>query len=114
MQSITLRKRGRKLLSVFVLVGLTVPVVSLATSNDVDVSSDFEHRCILPAIQPNASSKCATEAAAYAAAIVSLNSAQQVANDAYRAWYECEITGGGNSRPSVEVPPAELSVLVQE
>ena len=114
MQSTTLRKGVRKLLSSILLVGITVPVVSLATSNDRNFDHAAEHRIILPAIQPDASSKCSQEAAAYAAAIVSLNNAQQVANDAYRAWYECEMGGRGYSRPTVEVPSAELSVLIQD
>ena len=48
------------------------------------------HQCTLPAFDRNAANNCSAEAAAYAAALDDLDQAQQQADIAYAAWYECE------------------------
>ncbi|MCH1493801.1 MAG: hypothetical protein L7U72_01120 [Rubripirellula sp.] len=79
------------------------------------------HLITFPEFSPRASSDCNLSAAAYASAIVALNDARRVADEAYRRWYECEMQGGegGNGPRGItansldsEIPPAELSVLV--
>jgi hypothetical protein len=91
---------------------MCLPVVTLATPRSLERNSDnsFEHKCIMPSVQPNAQSSCSVEAAAYAAAIVALTDAQRVASEAYRRWYECECRR--ESPAAVEPAAAGPSVLL--
>ena len=49
------------------------------------------HLITFPEFSPTANSNCNLSAAAYASAIVALNDARRVADEAYRRWYECEM-----------------------
>lgn len=113
MQSLILRRRGHSLAAFTMLLGIVIPVVTFATPGDHSTGQQHDHVCIMPTMQPDSSSSCAQEAAAYAAAIVALEDARRVATEAYQRWYQCEYQGQGG-KPSVDIPSAEYSVLVRE
>ena len=58
---------------------------------------------------PVSSSGCSEELGAYAAAMLALEDAQEAANAAYQAWYECENGGGSQTEPNPIT--AEHSIL---
>lgn len=113
MLRVTYHKRVFRLLVVTLVIGAIVPLASFATQKSGSTNDEQTHICIFPAVQPTAQSSCTVEAIAYAAAITSLNDAHSAANEAYRRWYECEYRGK-DLKPAVEVPAAELSVLVRD
>ena len=97
-----------------------IPAVTQATTDINQQEVNNTHRITYPSHTPNSKSSCTVEAIAYASAIVALNDARRVADEAYRRWYECEMQGGegGNDPRGItansldsEIPPAELSVL---
>ena len=106
-------KRVYRLLLVIVVAGAIVPIASFATQESGSSSDEASHICIYPEVQPNAQSSCMAEAVAYAAALTTLNDAQRAANEAYRRWYQCEYQGK-DVQPTVDVPSADLSVLVRD
>ncbi len=70
------------------------------------------HSVYIPKFRPSTSSGCAVEEAAYAEALADLQIAEQVADDAYQAWIDCEMGGSRtpNRQPAIS---AEYSVLVR-
>ena len=98
-----------------------IPTVTKATTGISQGGLNTSHSISYPVYTPNTKSSCTVEAIAYASAIVALNDARRVADEAYRRWYECEMQGGGGGNGprgsttaplDTEIPPPELSVLV--
>jgi len=79
-----------------------------------DADSNATHMIAYPEEMPlDLNANCSGYAAAYAAALVDLQTAQQIADDAYKAWYDCEFGIEGDLRSTQhEIPSAEYSVLV--
>lgn len=108
-----------------VLCGFVVGFVGANASQavgqwQVDVSSNADTRIRakfpeLPnALSPIDSSNCGAHAQAYAAALLAIEDAEEVAGAAYQAWYECENGGGmmveGNQR---DILGPQYSVIVK-
>lgn len=71
------------------------------------------HKVIYPEFDPTTASGCTAEIAAYAAALVALQNAEQVADETYMAWEECdseEMTPDSMPEPI----SAAYSVLVHD
>ena len=85
----------------------------LASATDATLGDWAEQppRPRLPRIDPNSASGCTAEAAAYAAALVDLDDAQQIANDAYDAWHDCEQE---QMTPDITPDPGTKSVLIRD
>ncbi len=88
-------------------------MVSFATPRADQVAMRWHILASFQQVQPDAQSTVRIEAAAYAAAVITLNDAQRAANEAYRRWYQCEYQGK-DVQPTVDVPSADLSVLVRD
>ncbi len=72
-----------------------------------------QHTIVSPVIDPTIASGCVAEAAAYAEALAALEIAAAAADEAYDAWYECELE---NSQP-VPIDMSQIpsqSVLVRD
>ena len=98
-------------MSRFGLVALIAGASLQAAFADREFEGKRQHvRIILPADPATLNSNCTAEAAAYAAAVVNLETAQQVADEAYDALLECE---GMNIRPVEPTDPGP-SVLTSK
>jgi hypothetical protein len=71
------------------------------------------HRLTLPVIQV-AAPACEAEMAAYALAVTRLRAAQASAEEAYAAWYRCEL--GSNPPPDTPggEPPAKFVSILEQ
>ncbi|MCG8649613.1 MAG: hypothetical protein MI861_07260 [Pirellulales bacterium] len=95
-----------------VVATLSIPSLQGRTPPD---PSHSKHHVVIPDFDPNTASGCAAEAAAYAAALVDLQSATQAADNAYNAWQQCLSSGGGYRTPASEHSlTAEHSILVRD
>lgn len=115
--------KNRSIISLIAVVALALMIVTQSEAVVVNNQKHVieKHHITFPEFSPTASSDCNLSAAAYASAIVALNDARRVADEAYRRWYECEMQGGGGGNGprgsttaplDTEIPPPELSVLV--
>ena len=112
MASFTVKGRGYRAI-------LAVGVVALALVGGNTLMGErstpkvTKHHVTYPNVDPTVANGCTAEAAAYAAALVALQNAEQDADDAHQAWMDCEM---GGTRPTSQQPQisAEYSVLIRD